>query len=377
MTIAPPHSAATSPPDTQTPIADPRTTLEEAGGSSATTEHKTTDAPETDLSKLPVVAVRNYGRWVASAAALVLLAMVANALLTNQRWEWDVVAEHLTWHSVLAGIWGTLRLTAVASVLGFGLGALLALMRLSASPLLRSVSWTYTWVFRSVPLLLQILLWYNLAFLYPQLTLGIPFGPEFFALDTLRIIDKFWAAILALALSQAAYSAELIRAGILSVDQGQQEAAASLGLPRGHQYRRIVLPQAMRAIVPNAVNEVIGMLKGTSIVYVIAYGELFYVVQVLMGRNLKIVPMLMVATIWYVALTTVLTIVQFYVERHFAKGAVRTLPPTPLQRLRWSSQLSWARLSGQPTPASIPASFTANSGLGRGYLTRTARKNVQ
>lgn len=329
----------------------------------------------TDAANLPVVPVRHYGRWVATAGVLVLLAMVANALITNQRWEWEVVSQHLTWPSVLSGIWGTLRLTAVASLLGFGLGAVLALMRLSASPLLRSVSWAYTWVFRSVPLLLQILLWYNLAFLYPQLTLGIPFGPEFASFDTLRIIDKFWAAILALALSQAAYSAELIRGGILSVDQGQQEAAASLGIPRGRQYRRIVLPQAMRAIVPNAVNEVIGMLKGTSIVYVIAYGELFYVVQVLMGRNLKIVPMLMVATIWYIALTTVLTIAQFYVERHFAKGALRTLPPTPIQRLRWSAQLTWARLTGRPTPASVPAGFAATAGLGRGYLTRTARKS--
>src|SRR5690606_8014132 len=215
------------------------------------------------------------------------------------------------------------------SVVGFALGTVLALMRLSRSPLLQSVSWTYTWVFRSVPLLLQLLLWYNLAYLYPHLSLGIPFGPEFVWFDTLSVIDKFWAAILGLGLSQAAYSAEIVRAGILSVDQGQQEAAASLGIPRRRQVSRIILPQAMRSIIPTAVNEVIGLLKGTSIVYVLAYGELFYIVSVIYGRNGRVVPLLIVASIWYLVLTTLITVVQYYVERHYAKGAVRTLPPTP------------------------------------------------
>src|SRR5690606_35902694 len=158
------------------------------------------------LESLRIVPARHPGRWAATAVVAVLLAMVVSSLVTNDRWEWDVVATYLTWPSVLEGAWATIRLTLVASVVGFALGTVLALMRLSRSPLLQSVSWTYTWVFRSVPLLLQLLLWYNLAYLYPHLSLGIPFGPEFVWFDTLSVIDKFWAAILGLGLSQAAYS---------------------------------------------------------------------------------------------------------------------------------------------------------------------------
>ncbi|UJP40045.1 amino acid ABC transporter permease [Cellulomonas palmilytica] len=331
-------------------------------------------ADGTRLEDLRIVPARHPGRWVATAGVLVLLAMVVSSLVTNARWEWDLVARYLTWPSVLEGVWGTVRLTALASVVGFTLGTVLALMRLSRSPLLQAVSWTYTWVFRSVPLLLQLLLWYNLAYLYPHLSLGIPFGPEFAWVDTLSLVDKFWAAILGLGLSQAAYSAEIVRAGILSVDQGQQEAAASLGIPRRRQVTRIILPQAMRSIVPTAVNEVIGLLKGTSIVYVLAYGELFYIVSVIMGRNGRIVPLLLVAAIWYLLLTTLITVVQYYVERHYAKGAVRTLPPTPLQRARWSVLVASARLTGRPVPASVPPGYAARAHVG--VLTRTRRSDI-
>lgn len=313
-----------------------------------------TAADEPPLEELRIVGARHPGRWLATGAVLLLLAMVVSSLVTNERWEWDLVAQYLTWPSVIDGAWGTIRLTAVASVVGFTLGTVLALMRLSRSPLLQAVSWTYTWVFRSVPLLLQLLLWYNLAYLYPHLSVGVPFGPELAWLDTLSLVDKFWAAILGLGLSQAAYSAEVVRAGILSVDQGQQEAAASLGIPRRRQVTRIILPQAMRSIVPTAVNEVIGLLKGTSIVYVLAYGELFYIVSVIMGRNGRIVPLLLVASIWYLVLTTLITVVQYYVERYYAKGAVRTLPPTPLQRVRWATLVLAARVTGRPVPASVP-----------------------
>lgn len=314
---------------------------------------------------LRVVAARHPGRWLATAVVAVLLAMVVSSLVTNDRWEWDVVARYLTWPSVLEGAWATIRLTVTASVVGFALGTVLALMRLSRSPLLQAVSWAYTWVFRSVPLLLQLLLWYNLAYLYPVLSLGVPFGPELLFFDTLDLIDKFWAAILGLGLSQAAYSAEIVRAGILGVDQGQHEAAASLGLPRHRQVRRIILPQAMRSIVPTAVNEVIGLLKGTSIVYVLAYGELFYIVSVIYGRNGRVVPLLIVAAIWYLALTTLITVVQYYVERHYAQGALRTLPPTPLQRVRWELQVARARLTGAPVPNGVPPAFAARVRVGR------------
>jgi polar amino acid transport system permease protein len=277
----------------------------------------------TPFDQLKVVPARHPGRWVASAVVAVLLAMVVNSLVTNPRWEWGVVGAYLTEESIVRGVLTTIELTAV-----------IALMRLSRSPLLRAVSWGYTWVFRSVPLILQLLLWYNLAYLYQHLDLGIPFGPSFASVPTLSLIDKFGAAVLGLGLHQAAYSAEIVRAGILSVDQGQHEAAASLGIPRRRQTTRIVLPQAMRTIVPTAVNEVIGLFKGTSIVYVLALGELFYTVSVIYGRTQRVLPMLVVAAIWYVVLTTVVTVVQYYVERYYARGAVRTLPPTPLQRVR-------------------------------------------
>lgn len=323
--------------------------------------------PTTDEPR--VVGARHPGRWVATAVVAVLLAMVLNSLVTNPRWEWDVVWQYLTWPSVLEGLWGTLRLTAAAAVIGFGLGTVLALMRLSRSPLLRGVSWGYTWVFRSVPLILQLLLWYNLAYLYPTITLGIPFGPSFTGFDTLDVIDKFGAAILGLGLSQAAYSAEIVRAGILGVDQGQHEAAAALGLPRSVQQRRIILPQAMRTIVPTAVNEIIGLVKGTSVVYVLAYNELFYIVGVIYGRNQRVVPLLVVAGIWYLVITTVLTVIQFYVERHYAKGALRQLPPTPLQRARWGLGVGWSRMTGAPLPSDLPPGY----GTARSLLVRTRR----
>src|SRR5690606_7327141 len=212
---------------------------------------------------------------------------------------------------------------------------------------------------------------YNLAYLYPHLSLGIPFGPEFVWFDTLSVIDKFWAAILGLGLSQAAYSAGIVRAGSLSVDQGQQEAAASLGIPRRRQVSRILLPQAMRSITPTAATEVIGLLKGTSIVYVLAYGELFYTVSVIYGRNGRVVPLLIVASIWYLVLTTLITVVQYYVERHYAKRTGRTLPPARLQKARWTVLVGASRLSGRPVPPSVPPAYAARARVG--VLTRTAR----
>ncbi|MBN1092929.1 amino acid ABC transporter permease [Blastococcus sp. TML/M2B] len=298
----------------------------------------------TPYDELRVVPARHPGRWVATAGVAVLLAMAVNSLVTNPRWEWDVVGAYLTEESIVRGVWTTVQLTLITAVLGFALGTVLALMRLSRSPLLQAVSWGYTWVFRSVPLILQLLLWYNLAYLYQRLEFGIPFGPAFAGVETLSLIDKFGAAVLGLGLHQAAYSAEIVRAGILSVDQGQLEAAASLGIPRRRQSTRIVLPQAMRSIVPTAVNEIIGLFKGTSIVYVLALGELFYTVSVIYGRTQRVLPMLLVAAVWYVVLTTVITVVQYYVERYYARGAVRTLPPTPLQRLRGNLTAGLARV---------------------------------
>jgi polar amino acid transport system permease protein len=287
------------------------------------------------FSQYQLVASRHPWRWAGTALVALLVIGIVWSLVTNPRWEWGVVGQWFTAQSVLHGLGETLRLTAISGILGFVLGFLLALMRLSGSPLLVAVSWTFSWIFRSTPLLVQMLLWYNLGYLYEKISLGIPFTDvRFFEVPTTTLISQFAAAVLGLTLNQAAYSAEIIRGGILSVDQGQLEAAAALGIPAWRRSTGIVLPQAMRAILPTAFNEIIGLVKGTSIVYVLAYSELFYTVQVIYNRTQQVLPLLLVATLWYVVITSVLSVFQYYIERHYAKGAVRTLPLTPLQKAR-------------------------------------------
>jgi len=297
-----------------------------------------TPAPQptaVDYSGYKVVPAKHPGRWVGTVLVALGVAAVVWSLATNPRWEWGVVAQWFTAQSVVNGLSETLKLTAISGALGFVLGFVLALMRLSASPLLVGVSWTFSWIFRSTPLLVQLLLWYNLGYLYEKISLGIPFTDvRFFEVQTTTLISQFAAAVLGLTLNQAAYSAEIIRGGILSVDHGQLEAAAALGIPAWRRSTRIVLPQAMRAILPTAFNEIIGLVKGTSIVYVLAYSELFYTVQVIYNRTQQVLPLLLVATLWYVVITSVLSVVQYYIERHYSKGAVRNFPLTPLQKVR-------------------------------------------
>ncbi|MFE5706769.1 amino acid ABC transporter permease [Rhodococcus koreensis] len=272
-------------------------------------------------------------RWVVSAAVLVLLAQFVHGLATNPGWDWATFGKYFTAGSVLQALWMTVKLTLWGTVLGFALGVVLAVSRLSHNPVLQVIAWVYIWAFRSIPLIVQLLFWFNITYLYQTLSLGIPFGPGFFTFEVNGVISGFTAAVIGLALHQAAYSAEIIRSGIISVDHGQIEAAQSLGIPRRRQFFKIVLPQAMRGILPNAANEVISLFKGTSIVSTMAIAELFYQVQVIFGRNGRVVPLLMVATIWYIILTTLLSIGQYYVERHYARGSARALPPTPWQKV--------------------------------------------
>ncbi|WEV30027.1 amino acid ABC transporter permease [Streptomyces sp. 71268] len=292
------------------------------------------EADPGDLAALRVVPTRHYGRWAAAVAVLVLTAQFAHGLITNPVWEWEVFRAYVLSETIVSAVGLTLQLTAYATVLGFALGTVLAFMRLSRNPVLQTVAWAYIWIFRSIPMIVQLVFWFNLSALYERLGLGIPFGPVFWSVDSNDLIGTIGAALIGLSLHQAAYAAEIVRGGVISVDHGQLEAAAALGIPRLRQIRRIVLPQAMRAILPTAGNEIIGLLKGTSVVYVMAIGELFYQVQVIYGRNGHVIPLLMVATAWYVFLTSVLSLAQYYVERHFARGANRTPPPTPLQRAR-------------------------------------------
>ncbi|MGW2033478.1 amino acid ABC transporter permease, partial [Streptomyces sp. NPDC001811] len=221
-----------------------------------------------------------------------------------------VVGDYFTSDSVLRGLWLTLWLTAVVMVLGFALGTLLAAFRLSANPVLRAVSWGYVWLFRSIPILVQLLLWFNIGALYPRV----------FGVRTVDLLSPVAVAIIGLTLHEAAYAAEVVRGGILSVDRGQIEAAQALGLSRWRRWRRIVLPQAMRAIVPPAGNMLIGTLKGTSIVSVIAVNDLLFSAQLIYHRTYQVIPLLMVATLWYALVTTLLGIAQTFVEKHYARG---------------------------------------------------------
>ncbi|WP_217208083.1 amino acid ABC transporter permease [Streptomyces sp. AC550_RSS872] len=287
-----------------------------------------------DSADLKIVATRHYARWAAGIAVIVLVAQFTHGLATNPVWEWNVFWDYVFSETIVQAVWVTLQLTAYATVLGFLLGTVLAFMRLSRSPVLSTVAWAYVWIFRSIPMIVQLVFWFNLSALYKELGVGVPFGPVFFSIDSNTLIGTIGAAVIGLTLHQAAYAAEIVRGGVLSVDHGQLEAAATLGIPRLRQIRRIVLPQAMRAILPTAGNEIIGLLKGTSVVYVMSIGELFYQVQVIYGRNGRVIPLLLVATAWYVVLTSLLSVAQYYVERRYARGADRTPPPTPLQRVR-------------------------------------------
>ncbi|QUH02626.1 amino acid ABC transporter permease [Saccharopolyspora erythraea] len=284
--------------------------------------------PDVVTAPPKVVPLRHRARWVAAAVVLVLLALLVRSVLTNPNFQWQVVCAYFTTPAVLHGLLMTLWLTAVTMVLGFLLGTALAVMRLSGNPVLAGLSWGYVWLFRSIPLLVQLLFWFNIGALYPVL------GVAPFTVSTVNLIGGTTTAIIGLVLHEAAYAAEIVRGGILSVDVGQTEAAQALGMRKSRVLRRIVLPQAMRAIIPPSGNLLVGTLKGTSIVSVIAVHDLLYSVQIIYNRNYLVIPLLLVACIWYLVVTTVLTTGQYYVERHYARGAERRLPPTPVRRLR-------------------------------------------
>ncbi len=269
---------------------------------------------------IQAVPVRHPGRWVAVAVIAVLVAMLVHSFLTNPNFEWDVVAQYLFSEPVLRGLRNTLILTVLSMAIGIIGGVLLAVMRLSPNPVLAGAAAVYIWLFRGTPLITQLIFWNFLASLYPRLGLGIPFGPTFVSVDTNAVISVFAASLLGLGLNEAAYMAEIVRGGIQSVDAGQSEAAGALGLSRTQTLGRIVLPQAMRVIVPPTGNETISMLKTTSLVVVIAYFELTVAVQTIYSRTFQTIPLLIVAALWYLALTSVLSVGQMFIERRFGRG---------------------------------------------------------
>ena len=272
------------------------------------------------IEPIKAVPVRHPGRWVAVAVIVVLVAMLIHSFVTNPNFGWDVVGQYLFSDPVLRGLRNTLVLTVLSMAIGITGGVLLAVMRLSPNPILAGAAAVYIWLFRGTPLITQLIFWNFLAALYPRLGLGIPFGPTFFSVDTNAVISVFTAALLGLGLNEAAYMAEIVRGGIQSVDPGQSEAAGALGLSRTQTLRRVVLPQAMRVIVPPTGNETISMLKTTSLVVVIAYFELTVAVQTIYSRTFQTIPLLIVAALWYLALTSVLSVGQMFIERRFGRG---------------------------------------------------------
>ncbi|MGA2432386.1 MAG: amino acid ABC transporter permease [Acidimicrobiales bacterium] len=304
-----------------------------------------------------VVPVRHYGRWVGVAVVGLFLAMVVHSLFFKvasarivchvisgvkvcqhamvYRYQWNIVGQYFFTSEILHGLLRTIFLTVVAMVIGIVLGVTIAVMRMSPNRVLSSIAWTYTWFFRGTPVLVQLLFWSFIGAVYPHLTLGVPFTHvtfvHFNVNTSLTIME---ACAIGLGLNEGAYMSEIARAGLISVDEGQIEAATSLGMTRRQTLRLVTIPQAMRVIIPPTGNEVISMLKTTSLVSVVGVIDLLGAATNIYSENFEIVPLLIVASLWYLLVTTVLSTGQFYLERRFARGALRTPPPTPIQRLR-------------------------------------------
>lgn len=281
------------------------------------------------------VPVRHWGRWVGAAAALLLAGLVVRLFILSPNISWAEVGNYLFSPQILAGVRLTIIFTVVSMALAIAIGILMAVMRMSVNPVLSTVSWVYVWFFRGTPQLLQIILFFNIALILPKVGIGIPGTSWWASIDTVDIMTASVAAILALGLNEGAYMAEIVRAGILSVDHGQTEAALALGMRRSLAFRRIVLPQAMRAIIPPTGNEVIGMLKFTSLVSVIAAQELLTKAQNISAGNFLIIELLLVAAFWYLVLTSLLMWLQHFIERRYSRGAAGTAtPPTTRERMR-------------------------------------------
>lgn len=276
-------------------------------------------------SSIKVVPARYPLRTAGAVVALFVLAIVVQSIAFNPRWEWAVFARWFFDPVILSGVAQTLLLTLLGTVLSLTIGGALALSRLSSSWLLNSLAWGYIWLFRSLPLIVVLIILYNFSYLYERLSIGIPFTDiAFGSFATINVLGQFSTAVVGLTLVQSAYTAEIIRGGFLGVDHGQYEAAAALGLPAWRRTLRIILPQALRTILPAGFNEIISLAKGTAMVYVLAMPELFYTIQMIYNRTQEVIPLLMVGAVWYLAITSVLSLLQHVVERWLARSERRS-----------------------------------------------------
>ncbi len=276
-----------------------------------------------DLANAVLLLRRRTGTWVAAVFVIAMALGMVNSVVNNPRFGWDVVGDYFFSDMILRGLWTTIVLTVIAITISIVIGFIVALAALSGNIVLSSVAKFYIWLFRSIPMLVQIIFWYNLAALYPTMSFGLPFLPPLVEIDTNSAITVWSAAIIALSLNEGAFMAEIVRSGLLSVDSGQREAARSLGISGWSTFFRIILPQSMRVIIPPVGNETISMLKYTTLVSVISLPELLYTAQLISSQNFEVIPMLLVASGWYLICTTILMLAQHRIERHFARSTVR------------------------------------------------------
>ena len=283
---------------------------------------------------IDAVPLRHPWRWVGAAAIIGLVGLFLYGAATNPAYGWATYRKYLFDHRVSEAAWNTLQLTFWAMLLGLVLGVILAVMRLSPNPILNSVSWVYLWIFRGTPVYVQLVFWGLFPTLYQKIQVGVPFGPTFFQLNMRDLSISFILAIIGLGLNEAAYMAEIIRAGISSVPEGQLEASTALGMSWWMTMRRVVLPQAMRVIIPPTGNELISMLKTTSLVTAVPYTlELYTRTRDISAVIFEPIPLLMVAASWYLAITSVLMVGQYYLEKHFSRGISRKLTTKQLEAL--------------------------------------------
>ncbi|MGI5459791.1 amino acid ABC transporter permease [Streptomyces sp. CA-249302] len=287
--------------------------------------------PPSDL-----VPMRHPGRRLSALLVLLVAASLGYSAITNHNFEWPVVRDYLFHPKIMAGLRTTLVLTAVSMSLGIVLGVVLAACRMSENRVLSTLSGAYLWFFRGTPLLVQLIFWFNLSALYPRLSLSVPFGgPEIVGASTNSVLSLWAVAIIGLTLNESAYMAEIVRGGLLSVPKHQGEAAVALGMNRWQTFSRVVLPQALRVIVPPTGNQVIGMLKHSSLVSIIALSDLLYSAQLIYSQNFRTIPLLVVISIWYLVCTTVLSYAQSHIERHYGRGVhVGPQPTGGIARLR-------------------------------------------
>ncbi|MFJ2740325.1 amino acid ABC transporter permease [Streptomyces sp. NPDC087440] len=280
--------------------------------------------PET----IKAIPVRHYGRWISGVIVIALLLLLGYSFSQGDI-QWGAVGDKLFDDTVVAGAGRTLLISVLAMVMGVALGIVLAVMRLSKNPVTSGVAWLYIWFFRGTPVYLQLLLWFNLALIFPVLNLGPLYKDEM-----TDVMTPFLCALLGLGLNEAAYMAEICRAGLLAVDEGQTEASQALGMSQGKTLRRIVIPQAMRVIVPPTGNEFINMLKTSALVYAVTYNELLRSTSAIGSTSYAVMEMFFVAAIWYLVMTSVFSVFQYYLERRYARGTLRALPDTPFQKIK-------------------------------------------